>query len=65
MLCLVQLSIVKQVSIIVRLGSSSTTTFYIVYGNIPVRLTKFEINFTTKRNVYFVTQFMSKRNFLF
>jgi hypothetical protein len=37
---------------------------YIVYGNIPVRLAKFERNFT-KRNFYFVTQFMSKCNFYF
>jgi hypothetical protein len=35
---------------------------YIVFGNIPIRLAKFEENFT-KRNFYFVTQFMSKCNF--
>ena len=38
--------------------------FYIVSGNISVRLTKFERNFT-KRNFYFVPQFMSKCNFYF
>jgi hypothetical protein len=38
--------------------------FYIVYSKIPVRLAKFESNFT-KRNFYFVTQFMSKCNFYF
>ena len=37
---------------------------YIVYGNISVHLVKFERNFT-KRNLYSVTQFMSKRNFYF
>ena len=35
-----------------------------VSGNIPIRLTKFERNFT-KRNFYFITQLMSKRNFYF
>jgi hypothetical protein len=38
--------------------------FYIVYGNTPIRLTKFERNFT-KHNFYFVTHFMSKCNFYF
>ena len=38
--------------------------FDIVYGNISVCLTKFERNFT-KRNFYFITQFMSKCNFFF
>ena len=38
--------------------------FYIVYSKIPVRLAKFESNFT-KRNFYFVTQFMSKLTFYF
>ena len=37
---------------------------YIIYGNIPVRLARFERNFT-KCNFYFVTRFMSKRNFYF
>jgi hypothetical protein len=36
--------------------------FYIVSGNIPIRLAKFEKNFT-ERNFSFVTQFMSKCNF--
>ena len=36
--------------------------FYIVYGNVPVCLAKFEKNFT-KCDFYFVTQFMSKCNF--
>jgi hypothetical protein len=36
--------------------------FYIVSGNIPVRLAKFERKFT-KRNFYFVTQFMSRCDF--
>jgi hypothetical protein len=34
---------------------------YIVFGNIPIRLAKFERNFR-KHNFYFVTQFMSKCN---
>jgi hypothetical protein len=34
---------------------------YIVFGNIPIRLAKFERNFG-KRNFYFITQFMSKCN---
>ena len=37
---------------------------YIVSGNIPIRLAKFERNFT-KHNYYFVMQFMSKHNFYF
>ena len=37
---------------------------YIDYGNIPIRLVKFERNFT-KRNFYFGTQFMSKCNYYF
>jgi hypothetical protein len=36
--------------------------FYIVFGNIPVRLAKFERKFT-KHNFYFVTQFVSRCNF--
>ena len=36
--------------------------FYVVSGNVPVHLAKFERNFT-KHNFYFVTQFMSKCNF--
>jgi hypothetical protein len=35
-----------------------------MFGNILVRLVKFERNFT-KHNFYFVTQFISKRNFNF
>ena len=35
---------------------------YIVLGNIPIRLAKFERNFI-KHNFYFVTQFMSICNF--
>jgi hypothetical protein len=42
----------------------NNNNIYIVSGNIPIRLAKFERNFT-KRNFYFVTQFMSKRNFYF
>jgi hypothetical protein len=38
--------------------------FYIVFGSILVHLAKFERNFT-KRNFYFVTQFMSKCSFYF
>jgi hypothetical protein len=38
--------------------------FYIVSSNIPIRLAKFERNFT-KCNFYFVTQFMFKYNFYF
>ena len=37
---------------------------YIVSRNIPDRLAKLEKNFT-KRNFYFVTQFMSKNNSYF
>jgi hypothetical protein len=37
---------------------------YIVSGNIPLRLAKFERNFT-KRDFYFVKHFMSKHNFYF
>ena len=37
---------------------------YIVSGNIPIRLAKFERNFT-KCTFYFVTHFMSKRSFYF
>jgi hypothetical protein len=41
-----------------------SNNIYIVSGNIPVHLTKFERNFT-KRNFYFAMRFMSKRNFYF
>jgi hypothetical protein len=37
---------------------------YIVYGNIPIRLVKFERNFT-KHEFYFVTHFVSKHNIYF
>ena len=37
---------------------------YIVSDNIPIRLTKFERNFT-KHTFCFVTQIISKRNFCF
>jgi hypothetical protein len=36
--------------------------FYIVFSNVPICLAKFKRNFT-KRNFYFVMQFMSKCNF--
>ena len=41
-----------------------TTTLTFFFGNIPIRLARFERNFT-KRNVYLVMQFLSKHNFYF
>ena len=37
---------------------------HIIFDNIPVHLAEFERN-VTKRNCYYVAEFMSKRNFLF
>ena len=35
-----------------------------IMGNIPIHLAKFEREFT-KRNFYFIMEYMSKRNFYF
>jgi hypothetical protein len=50
--------------VVLEWGTFLSNNIYIVFGNIPVHLVKFERNFT-KCNFYVITEFMSKRNFYF
>jgi len=56
----VQTSIVKQVWIVIWTWYFTNNNIYIDPRSIPIRLAKFERNFT-KCSFYFVMQFMSKR----
>jgi hypothetical protein len=55
---------IQYLIVVLEWGTFLSNNIYIVFGNIPVRLVKFERNFT-KCNFYVITEFMSKRNFYF